>query len=170
MMSVASGATAVPDYDQPTVELGIEAPVATAPSIAYVGNESVWVYGDAARVYHVTERETAAEIQRVGFLGGWGDCGYGLYVYTSPGEALAYAKRGGWDKSLKDPVVLVAHIPLKLLQPPELHPDWNPKSYECVLWAPMDENSEDVTLLPEVLIGWDALAGDPAPELFPATN
>jgi len=149
--------------DQAIEDPGLDASLSMKPSIAYVGHEMVMAYGDTARVYHVTERATAADIEREGFLGGWGDCGFGLYVYTSPSQAHEYAQRGGWDHGLQDPIVLVAHLPIRLLQPPDLHPDWDPESYECVLWVAMDEDAEAEALRPEVLISWDALAGDPVP-------
>jgi hypothetical protein len=65
-MPVASGATAVPDYDQPAVDIGLDAPTR---------------YGPETRLYHGTS------------LDAWGvaEEGVDLYATKDPEEALSYA-------------------------------------------------------------------------------
>jgi hypothetical protein len=43
-------------------------------------------------VFHVTTREIAHDIAAHGFLGGWGDIGFGVYFYGALGSAVRYAR------------------------------------------------------------------------------
>jgi hypothetical protein len=105
-----------------------------------------------SRAFHVTERGTAALILEEGFLGGWGDVGFGVYFWTDETVCRAYAKHGGWDGLMTDPVVLVVeNETLQPISPWELHPDWDPKPYMSMLWRPMDEDDPDATWRPEAL-------------------
>jgi|AACY02.16.fsa_nt_gi hypothetical protein len=96
------------------------------------------------RAFHVTERESALRILEEGFLGGWGDVGFGVYFWTDETVCRAYAKHGGWDGLIEDPVVLVVEDPgLQPINPWDIHPDWDPKPYLSMLWRPMDEDDPD---------------------------
>ena len=102
------------------------------------------------RVFHVTERESAALILEEGFLGGWGDVGFGVYLWTDETVARAYAKNGGWDGLIEDPVILVVEDPgLQPINPWDIHPDWDPKPYMSMLWRPLDEDDPETFWRPE---------------------
>jgi hypothetical protein len=116
------------------------------------------------RAFHVTERETAALILKEGFLGGWGDVGFGVYFWTNETVCRAYAKHGGWDGLMTDPVVLEVHdpslIPIDLSSLPS---GWNPELYASMLWRPMEGDDPDRFWRPEALRPLDA--PDPEPGL-----
>lgn len=103
-----------------------------------------------ARALHVTERENALSILEGGFLGGWGDVGFGVYLWTDETVARAYAEHGGWDGLLTDPVLLVVEdASLQPIDPCDIHRDWDPKPYLSTLWRPMDEDDPDTSWRPE---------------------
>lgn len=105
-----------------------------------------------SRAFHVTERETAAVILEEGFLGGWGDVGFGVYFWSDEGVARDYAARGGWDECLEDPVlILVKDEGVSPISPWEIHPEWDPKPYLSMLWRPMDEDDPDTPWRPAQL-------------------
>jgi hypothetical protein len=96
--------------------------------------ESAW----DGRFYHVTDREHARDIIENGFLGGWGDVGFGVYLYDNMSEASAYAERGGWDEGLVDPVILeVSTTDVEKVIP---HPDWDEGKYFNMYWHEMEED------------------------------
>lgn len=106
--------------------------------------------------YHVTERDIAADILKEGFLGGWGDVGFGVYLYGNLPEALNYALKGGWDGELQDPVILAVDDPHIGLVIPE--PSWpNPEDYLDVHWHEMDDDEEDALWVPQHLELLDTL-------------
>ena len=116
------------------------------------------------RTYHVTERESAVRILEEGFLGGWGDVGFGVYFWTDETVCRAYAKHGGWDGLIEDPVVLVVEDPaLQPINPWDIHPDWDPKPYLSMLWRPMEEDDPDNPWRPETLHLLDPAPPDEAP-------
>ncbi|MCA9771096.1 MAG: hypothetical protein KC466_01730 [Myxococcales bacterium] len=116
------------------------------------------------RAFHVTERETAALILEQGFLGGWGDIGFGVYLWTDEAVARAYAKEGGWDGLLTDPVILVVEdASLRPIEAWEIHPDWDPKPYRSMLWRPMGEDDPDMTWRPDHLYFLDIPSPEPEP-------
>lgn len=91
-------------------------------------------------LYHVTTHENATEIMNEGFRGGWGDVGYGVYLFDDFSEANSYAHDGGWDGLLNDPVIIEisgAYDETEMIIP---DPGWpNPEDYECVRFRPMDD-------------------------------
>jgi hypothetical protein len=93
------------------------------------------------RYYHVTEREDAAPILATGFLGGWGDVGFGVYFHGTLERALDYASKGGWDGRLTDPVVI--EIRDSRLVRVEPHADWEASQYEDMFWFELNEADED---------------------------
>lgn len=94
--------------------------------------------------YHVTDRAAAEEILRDGFYGDWGDVGFGVYFWMGRERAEAYAKKGGWDGRLNDPVILQVQDPdLQPIDPSDVHPDWDADLYAAMLWKPMDADNED---------------------------
>lgn len=97
----------------------------------------------------MTERANADAILRAGFLGGWGDLGFGVYFWTNEAAARAYAEKGGWDGMLEDPVLLeVRDASLEPFQLADLHPDWDPTPYQSMLWRPMDEDDRETPWQP----------------------
>jgi len=118
----------------------------------------------AARAFHVTERETATRILEEGFLGGWGDVGFGVYFWTDETVCRAYAKNGGWDGLIEDPVVLVVEdTSLRPISAWDIHPDWDPKPYLSMLWRPMDEDDPDMPWMPDRVFLLAALYPDVEP-------
>ncbi|WP_411839645.1 hypothetical protein [Paracoccus sp. ME4] len=96
-----------------------------------------------ATFYHVTNRENVKAILRDGIAGGWGDDGFGVYVYTDLGDAESYAARNGWDGELEDPVILEIEAPERDLDFIEINPEWpNPEDYENVRRFPMDPDEK----------------------------
>ena len=96
-------------------------------------------------VYHVTKSESASEIVVNGFMGGWGDAGFGVYFYNSLSNAEAYAARGGWNGCLDpvDAVIIAVTIPVSEVEYIPVHPAWpNPQDYEDVLWHEMDGDDD----------------------------
>jgi hypothetical protein len=92
--------------------------------------------------YHVTDRKNAEKILKQGFLGGWGDVGFGVYFWNSLDKADDYADQGGWEGDLTDPVVIkVTDTRLEPLT--DIHPDWDHDVYHAMLWVPMDEDHPD---------------------------
>ena len=88
--------------------------------------------------FHVTERENVLSIQTEGFLGGWGDLGFGVYFYGSIASATDYAARGGWDGKLEDPVILAVTDPeISKIEAWELDPAWESELYEDMSWFEM---------------------------------
>ena len=109
--------------------------------------ELIRIVESAGRVgYHVTSREAAESILRDGFWGGAGDVGLGVYFWKSLGKARSYAASGGWDGTLKDPVIIEVRDPaLREIDADLLHPSWNAATYEQMLWVPFeDEDGEPV--------------------------
>lgn len=104
------------------------------------------------RAFHVTERENALSILEIGFLGGWGDVGFGVYFWTNETVCRAYAKHGGWDGLMTDPVVLEvidpSLIPMDLSALPS---GWDKELYASMLWRPLDEEDTERPWRPEVL-------------------
>lgn len=119
-----------------------------------------------SRAFHVTERETAALILEEGFLGGWGDVGFGVYFWTNETACRAYAKHGGWDGLQTDPVILEvidpSLIPMDLSALP---PGWNKELYASMLWRPLDEEDTERPWRPEGLRLLDT--SEPGPEPGP---
>lgn len=100
-----------------------------------------------SRYFHVTEREDAADILENGFLGGWGDVGFGIYAYGSCDLAEDYAAKGGWDGRLKDPVILMIEDPSFESVIP--HPTWDVALYEQMVWRSLEDQDEDEYWKPE---------------------
>ena len=103
--------------------------------------------------YHVTDPDEAREILREGFLPGWGDVGFGVYLWGSLTSARRYAKKGGWDKKLGDPVILMVGSPeIRPIHDHEVHPDWpNPEDYVDMFFWEGDEDNEEELLVPEYM-------------------
>ena len=103
--------------------------------------------------YHVTDRETAATIMDEGFWPEWGDIGLGAYFFGTLGAAESYAQKGGWDKSLKDPVILQVQDPaIRPVYDYEISPEWpNPEDYKNIFFWEGDEDSPDDRLVPQSL-------------------
>lgn len=92
--------------------------------------------------FHVTEREDANAILVEGFLGGWGDAGYGVYAFDNIHSAVRYAGKGGWDERLKDPVIIVFATNDMAQIIPE--PSWpNPEDYATISWKKLDEDIDE---------------------------
>jgi len=92
--------------------------------------------------YHVTDRASADSILKNGFEGGWGDLGYGVYLWNGLDTAEDYAAKGGWDHALKDSVILAVSDPqIEEISGADLDPSWDPAQYAEMYWHPMEEGS-----------------------------
>ncbi len=96
--------------------------------------------------YHVTDRDVAEDIIEHGFLGGWGDVGFGVYLYDNITEAKAYAEKMGWDAGLTDPVIIVVETNEAERVIP--HPDWDQNKYQNMWWYDMEDDDEDTRWCP----------------------
>lgn len=92
--------------------------------------------------YHATEREHASDIMQHGFIGGWGDVGFGVYFYGTIYQTRDYAAEGGWDGKLEDPVIL-AVTDSEIDHVTDLDPSWDATRYTDMHWHPMDDHAED---------------------------
>lgn len=98
-------------------------------------------------VWHVTDPQSAQEISRSGFLGNWGDAGFGVYFFDDLRVAEEYAQQGGWQHNLTEFRILEAEIPNDLIEVVLPDPGWpNPEDYEHVFWVPMDDGNDDEML------------------------
>ncbi|MCE6959227.1 hypothetical protein LAZ40_09200 [Cereibacter sphaeroides] len=96
------------------------------------------------RLWHVTSPDAAAAILEEGFLGGWGDAGFGVYLFADLGAAEDYAADGGWDGSLTEAVILEIEAELAEIDIVIPDPGWpNPEDYEHVRWHPMDPDEDE---------------------------
>lgn len=103
--------------------------------------------------YHVTSRANAMGILKEGFEGGYGDVGFGVYLWTCETAAQDYADKGGWDGSLKDAVIVEVEVPDSDLEMVEPDPSWpNPEDYENVAWVRMDEHDDEARWKPRRMI------------------
>lgn len=94
-----------------------------------------------ATFYHVTDRKNVQQIQKDGFIGDWGDDGFGVYLFSDFGAADDYASHNGWDGGLSDPVILEIEASSDLVDAVIPHPDWpDPDKYEEVRIFRMDGN------------------------------
>jgi hypothetical protein len=92
--------------------------------------------------YHVTDRASADSILKNGFEGGWGDLGYGVYLWNGLDTAEDYAAKGGWDHALKDSVILAVSDPeIEEITGADLDPNWDPAQYAEMYWHPMEEGA-----------------------------
>lgn len=108
------------------------------------------------QLYHVTDRENATAIASEGFLGGWGDVGFGIYFYGNVLEARSYGRKGGWDKSLSDPVIIEIEVQSHEIEKVIPHPEWpNPDDYNDIWFKSLEDHAdrygEDVTWAPTLL-------------------
>jgi hypothetical protein len=101
-------------------------------------------------LWHVTSFELAEIITSDGFLGGWGDAGFGIYLFDDLAVAQDYAANNGWDGSLIDPAILEVQAPSREIQPVIPDPEWpNPEDYKNVFWAQMNPDQDDITWRPD---------------------
>jgi len=103
------------------------------------------------KFYHVTERTDAKDILKNGFIGGWGDVGYGVYLYDDPLDAMDYAAKGGWDGSLKD-LVIIEISTAEARRVPVMDQSWEASDYENMYWHPMDESNEEERWKPRMKV------------------
>ena len=98
-------------------------------------------------VWHVTHRDNEAAILKDGFEGGWGDDGFGVYVFTDALAALRYADKGGWDEKIEAGCACVFEIEAEHAELCEIavHPEWpNPEFYQDVLYHPMQDDGKEI--------------------------
>lgn len=97
---------------------------------------------DTKTLYHVTTATNAADILINGFEGGWGDVGFGVYLYDNFMDAEDYLHKGGWDGELTDGVVIEVSADPMEVENIIPDPEWpNPEDYETVMFRPMDEGN-----------------------------
>lgn len=98
---------------------------------------------DQITLWHVTSKQTAQIIIRDGFLGGWGDAGFGVYTFDDFSLAQSYAAGGGWDGELKEPTVIEITTSSMDLSQVIPDPGWpNPEDYENVRWFEIDPDKD----------------------------
>jgi hypothetical protein len=69
--------------------------------------------------------------------------GFGVYFWTNETACRAYAKHGGWDGLMTDPVVLEVHDPSLIpIELSDLPAGWNKELYASMLWRPLEEDTE----------------------------
>ena len=100
--------------------------------------------------FHITNRSVAKTILKEGFLGGWGDLGYGVYFYGTIHSARKYAASGGWDHELKNPVIIEVNDPeIEKITESDLDPSWEPEKYSDMYWHPVEDESDEYRWKPE---------------------
>ena len=97
---------------------------------------------NASRFYHVTEQESSPDILQNGFIGGWGDVGFGVYLYDNIYDAQNYAKKGGWDSALENPVIIEVQAD-DVERVDNLDADWDASLYENMWWYDMEDQQDD---------------------------
>lgn len=97
--------------------------------------------------YHVTERSALADILSNGFLGGYGDAGFGVYFYDNLYDAIEYSRKGGWDGNLHDPVIIL--VSDRSIEKVPIDPSWDITEYENMYWHPMDDDDDENAWLPK---------------------
>ncbi len=119
--------------------------------------------GAVITAWHVTTGEAAKMILADGFLGGWGDDGYGVYLFTDLCDAQDYRNSGGWDGEGEPDQMEILQIETSeaALWHIEVNPEWpNPEFYTNVLRYPMDPDDEEYWTPSRCL-----LSGEPVPEI-----
>jgi hypothetical protein len=97
-------------------------------------------------VYHVTRKDHAAAILTDGFEGGWGDAGFGVYLYDGLFAAEEYLERGGWDGEANpdDLCILELEVPTDDADYVQPEPDWpNPEDYSAILYHEMTPDTDE---------------------------
>jgi hypothetical protein len=103
--------------------------------------------------YHVTSAAAARDILKGGFEGGWGDDGFGVYLFGTLDSALEYAQAGGWDKSLKNPVIIEVLQGGPLVYRITVNSEWpNPEDYEDVFVFYMNADDDNARWRPPMRI------------------
>lgn len=99
------------------------------------------------QLYHVTSPDSAVAIIHEGFLGGYGDVGFGVYFYDNLNDAVTYGRKGGWDGGLDAFAVLETRVPSARVQYIEPHPEWpDPEAYENVRFVELNQDLPDEPL------------------------
>jgi hypothetical protein len=103
------------------------------------------VQEETITVWHVTSRAVAPRIIEEGFLGSWGDDGYGVYLFSELSDAEDYLADGGWDGESNPDAMCIIEVEAaeSTLLEIEVHPEWDdPEIYENVLRYPMPDEDE----------------------------
>jgi hypothetical protein len=94
------------------------------------------------KYYHVTHKENVDAIIENGLEGGWGDDGFGVYLFDDLSAAEDYAADGGWEGNLTEETTIILEIEDdgEDIYPIEVQTEWpNPEDYECVVVRPMED-------------------------------
>jgi len=97
-------------------------------------------------VFHVTDKKNVSAIIEDGFKGGWGDAGFGVYLYDNVLAAEEYLERGGWDGEADpdDLRIIEVEVPTEDADYVQPEPTWpNPEDYAHILYHEMDQDSDD---------------------------
>ena len=125
--------------------LGTASALAAAGFVASAKRGSRDEYDGA--FFHVTEAENVPGILADGFVAGWGDVGFGIYFYGTYESARAYARKGGWDKKLRHPALLVVRDPrIRQVESFEIHGSWDASKYADMYVFDGDEDNEDAPI------------------------
>jgi len=131
-----------PQQQHRGARLGVGLALGVVGALAVVGTLRRGSRSHGPRYYHVTTREAAEDILANGFLPGWGDVGFGVYFYGSPGSARAYAARGGWDGSLVGEHVVILMVEdsrIRKVLSHELDAAWDKSKYSDMYVLDVDE-------------------------------
>lgn len=110
--------------------------------------------------YHVTSIGNAKNIIESGFLGGFGDAGFGVYMFENLWTARDYLDAGGWDNSGDPDEMCILELEVPVGEAEYLTPDpgWpNPEDYADVIFHEMDQDDAEALWQPERKL----LADDP---------
>lgn len=101
-------------------------------------------------MYHVTDSDNVQDILKNGFIGGWGDVGYGVYFYSQLQNAYEYADDLGWDGGLNDPVIIwVKDSDIRPIDGSEIDPSWDETLYDDMFIRDMDSNTPNQRWKPQ---------------------
>lgn len=108
------------------------------------------------RYYHVTAPENVADILANGFIPGWGDWGFGVYLFSDPAVAQDYARKGGWDGDLKGKSPVILEVETWRATSGEVHPSWDARKYETIRWIDMEDHQDedDPRFMPDAVRPW----------------
>jgi len=105
------------------------------------------------RYYHVTAAENVPDILTHGFRPGWGDWGFGVYLFSDLDVAGAYARKGGWDGGLKNKKPVILEVTTYRASSGDVHPSWDARKYETIRWVDMEdyEDQDDPRFVPDAV-------------------
>jgi len=112
------------------------------------GNDGSWDADDPdirsnpsmlRKFYHVTDKSNLRSIRKTGLRGGYGDWGFGVYLWDDPYWAKDFAASHGWDGELKNPVIIEVETDSAIRG--RVDPSWeDTEVYEHTWYVPLKED------------------------------